>query len=248
MEAGGKSLGNVDSKSIGRSLTSNVLLVNTPQLAVSFVYVLYNTQMTRMLASYENSHFAEKRRSLRVSRPSGEQRSTYWLQLPYTYSIPLLAIMAVLHWLMSRGIFLLNITVYDINGVLVPSRAKYTWGVSSLALLLAFVLATMLIVSMFAMMWRKLGAGMPIISTCSMTISAACHPPTEDDDPATKLLMYGAVPEAGSDQVDATRGCIARHATLSSSEVEPLVTGVEYDALADSQTVVKGYSQGGRLV
>ena len=46
-------------------------------------------------------------------------------------------------------------------------------------------------------MRRKLGSGMPIIGTCSLAISAACHPAVGDEDAARKPLMYGAVEAPG---------------------------------------------------
>lgn len=59
--------------------------------------------------SREWAQFASTRRTLRVSKPQGQQRSTYWLQLPYRYSVPLMGAMVLLHWLMSRGLFLASI-------------------------------------------------------------------------------------------------------------------------------------------
>lgn len=46
--------------------------------------------------------------------PQGEQRSTYWLQLPYAYSIPLITASATLHWLISQSIFLMRVS-YNSN-------------------------------------------------------------------------------------------------------------------------------------
>jgi hypothetical protein len=59
-----------------------------------------------MLMAKEWSDFAHERKALRVTTPSGGQRSTHYLQLPYGYALPLLAASAVLHWLTSQAIFL----------------------------------------------------------------------------------------------------------------------------------------------
>src|SRR5688572_23923235 len=66
-----------------------VLIANAPQLFISFIYVIYNSIYTCMLLAQEWSTYAYTRKPLRVSYPSGEQKSTYFLQLPYRYAIPL---------------------------------------------------------------------------------------------------------------------------------------------------------------
>lgn len=98
-----------------------------------------------MLVGYEFSKFAHDRKSLRVSSPTGQQRSTYWLQLPYRYSIPLMCSMGLIHFFTSRGIYLVNIKVYDITGKDVPSRGSLAYATSSLALVFAFVVMTVVL-------------------------------------------------------------------------------------------------------
>lgn len=44
----------------------------------------------------------ELRKGLRVTQPHGYQRSSYFLQLPYRWSLPLIVISGTLHWLLSR--------------------------------------------------------------------------------------------------------------------------------------------------
>lgn len=50
------------------------------------------SKFTSMLTAAEWAQFAVTRKALRVSRPRRGQRSTYWLQLPWKYSLPLLAV------------------------------------------------------------------------------------------------------------------------------------------------------------
>ena len=71
---------------------------------------------TCMSLSTELADFAVEAKSMRVSSPKGAQRSTYWLQLPYRWSLPLMGTMAVLHWLISEAIFIVNIKVLDPYG------------------------------------------------------------------------------------------------------------------------------------
>jgi hypothetical protein len=87
--------GAVNNNSIIRSdfLTSNtstlglVLISNSPQLLLSILYLNYNGLFSCMLAADEWSRFRQTRKSLRVTSPSGQQRSTYFLSLPYKYAI-----------------------------------------------------------------------------------------------------------------------------------------------------------------
>ena len=84
---------------------ASVMLANVPQLILSVTYFAYNALFTRLLAEAEWQSLGVKHRPLRVTRPRGEQWSTYRLQLPYRYSIPLLTISIMLHWFTSNAIF-----------------------------------------------------------------------------------------------------------------------------------------------
>jgi hypothetical protein len=200
---------------------------------VSLVYAVGNMMLTRMLAANEYSQFAQRCRPLRVSRPAREQLSTHWLQLPYRYSVTLIVAMSLLHWLISRSIYLLNIRVYDINGVEDPLRMKYAWGTSSLAMLLTFLLGSALFWTLVGISRKKLGTGMPIVSTCSVAVSAACHPPVGEEGTATKPLMYGAIPmrmlSDSNSIADNNLDHLQEHASFSSLDVQPLIIGLEYD-------------------
>jgi len=70
-----------------KGLIATTLFANLPQGILSFLYLTYNGLLTCMLGSYEWSRFARFRRPLRVTAPDESQRSTYYLQLPYTYAI-----------------------------------------------------------------------------------------------------------------------------------------------------------------
>jgi hypothetical protein len=60
-----------------------------------------------MLSSREWSSFSKKKKPLRVSSHlQGQQRSRYFLQLPYRFSIPLIIISILMHWVLSQSLFL----------------------------------------------------------------------------------------------------------------------------------------------
>ncbi|KAK5135355.1 hypothetical protein LTR08_005297 [Meristemomyces frigidus] len=98
-------------------LVAAVLLANLPQAIVSFLYLTYNGLLTCMFLCHEYSKYAVdgRRKPLRVTTPHGQQRSSYHLQLPFLYSIPLLITSGTLHWLISQSIFLARISVHS-NG------------------------------------------------------------------------------------------------------------------------------------
>ncbi|KAI0457198.1 hypothetical protein F5B21DRAFT_512771 [Xylaria acuta] len=73
------------------TLTQAIFLANSPQLLLSICYLAYNNLFTRMQMAKEWATLATAYHPLRVTEPKGEQFATYRLQLPYKYSIPLIA-------------------------------------------------------------------------------------------------------------------------------------------------------------
>lgn len=90
---------------LATSYLGSLLAANAPQLILSLCYFSYNTFFTRLAVETEWNSFSMKHQPLRVSYPIGKQISKYRLQLPYKYSMPLLAISILLHWLVSNTIY-----------------------------------------------------------------------------------------------------------------------------------------------
>ena len=67
--------------SLGTSLVSNI-----PQLIVSIIYAAINDMWTAMMVANEWNGYGLRRKSLRTTTPVGQQRSTYWLSLPWVVS------------------------------------------------------------------------------------------------------------------------------------------------------------------
>ncbi|PIA99817.1 hypothetical protein CB0940_02499 [Cercospora beticola] len=204
------------------SLSLYIIVPNIPQLLVSFAYVFYNNSLTCMLLTYETTQFATKRKFLRVSDPEGQQKSTYWLQLPYQYSIPLLSTMALLHWLISRSLFFKAVEYYDPAGEM--SEESYTaCAFSPLALILSCSLGALLILVFCALSLRKVHRGMPLMGSCSIAISAACANCGEGGEAAMKALMYGVLTTGTDEQQQGTK-----RVGFSQYEVEPLQGRTKY--------------------
>ena len=91
---------------------SNLLdMVNgaLPQLIISAIYIAVNYQLTVMIQLQDWTRLALLKQPLRVSdpEPDSAQVSTYWLSLPYRYSIPFLISSVAFSWFCVSIAFLL---------------------------------------------------------------------------------------------------------------------------------------------
>ncbi|KAL4892739.1 hypothetical protein BDV59DRAFT_179659 [Aspergillus ambiguus] len=198
---------------INSTLLGNVLVANIPQVIISISYYYYNAVLTAMLMASEYDGYAvagtcakanlEKRRfapkkGLRVSgKLHGTQRSTYFLSLPYRYSLPLMGTYAVLHWLVSQSIFYVKVTMYDTSENRVPSADVDACGWSPMALILSIAIGSLMILALVALGLRKFRSCIPLFGSCSAAISAACHP-QGDSDAAAKAIIWGEIVPLGS--------------------------------------------------
>ena len=216
------STNNVMSNSTKWTLVGIVVVSNLAQLLLSFGYLLFNNTLTRMVTSQEYAQFAAYRKTVRVSAPLGQQRTTYWLQLPYRYILPFMATMAVLHWTTSRSLFLIDITLY--NNPDHPPGWTYiaACGYSANPIIVSFAIALAIGFVLLGLANRKVSRGMPVIGTCSWALSAAVHPDPREEDPALKPLMYGVIPSAGINEHGFNQ------VGFSSNAVTPLVDGRVY--------------------
>ena len=213
------------------SIIPFVLLANLPQAIISFVYLTYNGLFTTMLANREWSRYAIKRATLRVSVPGRGQRSTYFLQLPYAWSIPLIVASILLHWFVSQSIFLARIAIYK-DGTLVSTfqdrLIKYKHlhadgqlfsgvGYSDMGLIAAIIWGSALVGScLLVAVIFTYPKGLPLGGTNSAVISAACHMRYEeeyiDEDVTEKPLKWGVTIQGGMDKIG--------HCCFSSGDVE----------------------------
>lgn len=219
---------------VSNALLQNVLVANTPQLLLSCVYLTLNNVLTRIQIAVEWASFASARKSLRVSDDrKGAQRSTYFLQLPYRVGIPLMAISASLHWLVSQSIFLVSIETYDVNGLPKNGRSKVegeldgvdeehitTCGYSPLAIICLLVVSGLVVVYVVGMGFKKLPSNvMPLVGSNSVGIAAACHA-REDSGDMQQPLMWGVITESSDEGIG--------HCSYSSSAVGLPVQGQLY--------------------
>jgi hypothetical protein len=211
-------------------LAFSVLFANMPQVILSFVYLSLNAFVTCMLLADEYSRYEVHRRPLRVTTPAGKQRATYWLQLPYTYGLPLIAASATLHWLISQSLFLVRVEKYfegePDDLFFEDGNSSSAVGLSPAPMLVVVMLGTCIAAIAIGMGFRKLkGHAMPVAASCSFALAAAAHRPAEDVDAAVLPVRWGEVAEMGTADVG--------HCCFTSQEVVSVVTGRKYAGMID---------------
>lgn len=198
----------------------NAWIANIPQLILSVVYFSFNGLYTSMALAKEWNHLASEKKGLRVTNPQGEQRGTYFLQLPYRWSLPLTVTSGSLHWLISQTLFLVQITVKDTQGNTDLSSSVSACGYSAASLLALLVVGTVLTIVTCVVSFFGTTDKLPFAASCSLVISAACHPPPDDKDAHLEKVQWGVtsgVPEDGT-----------RHCAITSQEVTPPEVGQRY--------------------
>ncbi|KAH7336430.1 hypothetical protein BKA65DRAFT_538551 [Rhexocercosporidium sp. MPI-PUGE-AT-0058] len=240
-------------------LAANVLLANFPQLILSFLYLTYNGLFTSMLGAEEYSQFSQHRKGLRVSsKPEGAQRTAYYLQLPFTYGIPLILLSITLHWFVSQSIFLVLIDISRWTAIKQYQGFGYRQdltecGYSPIALFFVIIISIFALLGGILLGFRRLSGDVPLAGGCSLVISAACHPSSTDrgglgthsisevqwgviavdqSSVTTSMLVGNKQTDSGtittSDMTEAGDSQHQKHCTFSSDFVEPPEEGASY--------------------
>ena len=206
----------------GQTFLKDAVLINLPQLLFSVLYFAYNGLYTCMVSGHEWGKFETEKegRTLRVSEPKGRQRSTYWLSLSWRFSIPPMVASAVMHWLLSRSLFLVKIDVYNYRGVRVPDRDISACGYSVLAIVLVMCMLLVMLVVLGLVGMQRLPSGIPVVGNCSWAISSACHDIAGERDAALKPLRWGVLDPGTADKPG--------HCSITSRGVQNLVKGQIY--------------------
>lgn len=213
-----------------QQIIAAILVANLPQTILSFLYLNLNGLVTSLWMSAEWLSYSTVRRPLRVSEPTGVQRMTFFLQLPYHISAPLMVLSGILHWLVSQSFFLAVVAEYNWDGTLLNSTAIATCGYSLVPMVAVIATGVGLIIGLVFLGWlRRLdgntdGLGvMPLAGSCSAAISAACHRPSWDMNAADRSVMWGSTSHDDGQQV----GSIG-HCCFTSGPVDFVVEGKEY--------------------
>lgn len=202
--------------SLQLSLMGSVLIANLPQLFCSYIFLGFNYILTSMCVGREWMSYSLHRKMLRVTNPKGAQRSTFFLQLPYRFSIPLLVLSGLISWLASQVLFIVQVRIRPDDRM---SKASImTCGYSPGALVILIIVGTVLALAVLLIGLRRFPNSMPLAATNSAAISAACHTGPEDEGCALAPLKWGVVSE----------GKKIGHCAFSAGLVKPLIAGKVY--------------------
>lgn len=162
---------------------------------------MYNSVLSCMLVALEWSNYSIHKKSLRVSNPTGAQRGSYFLTVPYRYGIPLLGVSSLLQWLVSQSIFLIQTVNYDPTRTNTVASGSNRIGFSPIGIIAAYGLTWLafltLILLAFVKVYPQGDKAMPMVSTCSAAISASCHRPPGDYDAWQLPVLWGVTPGRG---------------------------------------------------
>ncbi|RAQ74509.1 hypothetical protein COH21_003727 [Aspergillus flavus] len=126
-----------------------VVTANSVQLLVTVGYYFYNSVLTSMLASAEYSSYGTDRKPLRVTWPvkGSQQRSTYWLSVPYKYGIPVMILFMVIHWFVSQALYYVLLIPYSLDDQPLYGEKFSSLGASVLPMFIAGLRAPVVLLS-----------------------------------------------------------------------------------------------------
>ncbi|KAJ6441118.1 hypothetical protein O9K51_06913 [Purpureocillium lavendulum] len=166
-----------------------VLLANVPQGVLSVSYLSFNSLITQLSVAKEWALMSTGFHPLRVTSPSGEQVATHLLGLPYSWSVPCIALGILLHWLVSNScyVFMTDGGFYG-SWTGSPTMTNNTLGLSdfgfvglgysTVAIMISIVIfAITICIPILLGVWRLPGNNV-IVGSNSLAIAAACHAST----------------------------------------------------------------------
>lgn len=175
-----------------------VFLANVGHAVFGILYIIYNNVFYAMTFSWEWARYANHRKGLRVSEaPRGSQRTVYFFLMPLKLALPIMLFSACIHTLVSNTLFLVDVETYGrdptTNTFLrTPEFDFTTTGFSPLGNALLIVAGALMISYLLCCSALELKSTMPVTSTCSAAISAACQPDeSEPDDFYLRKISWG---------------------------------------------------------
>jgi hypothetical protein len=199
----------------------SIWIANVGHAIFGVLYIIFNNVVYCMIFSWEWARYANHRKGLRVSEgPRGSQRTVYFFLMPYRLAFPIMAFSCGIHTLISQTLFLVDVETYGHDprkgermGVYTrtPQYDFTTTGFSPLGNVGLIACGLAMIGFLIAWSFKRLDSPMPVTSTCSAAISAACHPTLEEPEDAVTLPLQWGVTET-------IRG--VGHCTFSSRDVK----------------------------
>ena len=94
---------------------------------------------------------------------------------------------------MSQSLFLVRLDIQDRNGIVLADQSKSACGVSRSSFLTLFIILSLLIFVVAIFSFLRLQVDIPFAASCSLTISAACHPQPNEVGIELKPVKWGVV-------------------------------------------------------
>lgn len=154
-------------------LFANLFGLGSIHVVISITYLFYNHLFSRMFAAVELSSYSRTQAPLRVTLPRQGARNTYYLAMKPYYSLLLVVALVLVHFLTTQALNVVALTTYDVMGQY--SHQRITYGISTSSAISALVVGFIMLCALAFALEEKLVDGMPVLGTCSMAISAACH-------------------------------------------------------------------------
>jgi hypothetical protein len=112
--------------------------------------------------------------------------------------------------MLSQALFLVRFEVRNTDGNLYP-ESTCACGYSPLSVLIFTLLFLGLLLWVLCLLLQKVDIYMPVTGHCSAVISAACHPPPDDENAHWKKVQWGVVRNRFGGSIE--------HCTFTSEEV-----------------------------
>lgn len=177
----------------------NALIANIAQPILSAIYFAFNGLITAMCGASEWNSYSHEMKGLRVSGvPTGSQRSTHFLQLPYKYGVPLMVLSVLTHWMVSQAIFVvsvLNDGRLNLRGQAMDYPYYVTCGYSPNAIIGVIALGICMLLYTIAVGALPLKSRhMPLAGSNSMLIEQQCLLEEHKFGLEKKPLQWGTRP------------------------------------------------------
>jgi len=156
-----------------------VLVANSPQLWLSFGYLLWNNQITRIWMEQEWRSYYGRLHKPRVSYKTADRglRATRWLQLPYWATALLMVINTMLHWLVSQTMFVVEIfgdqNITDSDGNL--NYSDFYINYSPLAIMSIGIGSSILVLSITIYYFIPRKSLMPLMGGSAKLVFESCN-------------------------------------------------------------------------
>ncbi|KAF2494479.1 hypothetical protein BU16DRAFT_562134 [Lophium mytilinum] len=100
---------------------------------------------------------------------------------------------ATMHWLLSESVFIISTVAYLPNYVEDPGNSYTVSGYSNSATVISICFGAGIVLTLLLVSCKRISHDIPLASTYSIAISAACHRPQEDKEASLLPVQWGVI-------------------------------------------------------